>query len=227
MKRVFLSVFLLGAAALALATATTAASAADLGRRHMPTKAPAYEAYYNWSGFYAGINGGGAFGNSDLSNALGSTSYDVNGGLAGGTIGYNWQVGRVVYGLEADGDWSGLKGSTTNAACVSCETSNPWLATARGRIGYAFNRVLPYVTAGGAFGDVKIARPGFAGETDTRAGWTGGGGVEVAINGPWTAKVEYLYADLGSANCSAANCGVSTSADLTANILRGGINYRF
>jgi outer membrane immunogenic protein len=224
MKRVFL----LGAVALAVATTMTAANAADIARRQrMPTKAPAYEAYYNWSGFYAGINGGGAFGNSDLSNALGSTSYDVNGGMAGGTIGYNWQVGRVVYGLEADGDWSGLKGSTTNAVCVSCETSNPWLATARGRIGYAFNRVLPYLTAGGAFGDVKITRPGFAGSSDTRAGWTGGGGVEVAINGPWTAKVEYLYADLGSANCSAANCGVSTSADLTANIVRGGLNYRF
>lgn len=224
MKRVFL----LGAVALAVATTMTAANAADLGRRHMPAKAPAYyEPYYNWTGLYVGINGGGAFGNSDLSNVLGSTSYDVNGGMAGGTIGYNWQVGRLVYGLEADGDWSGLKGSTTNALCVSCETSNPWLATARGRIGYAFNRVLPYVTAGGAFGDVKIARPGFAGDTDTRAGWTGGGGVEFAINGPWTAKVEYLYADLGSANCSAANCGVSTSADLTANIVRGGINYRF
>ena len=223
MKRVFL----LGAAALAFAATMMAANAADLGRRRMPAKAPAYEAYYNWTGFYAGVNGGGAFGNSDLSNALGSTSNDVTGGLAGGTIGYNWQVGRIVYGAEADGDWSGLKGSTTNAVCVSCETSNPWLATARGRIGYAFNRVLPYVTAGGVFGDVKIARPGFAGETDTRAGWTGGGGVEVAINGPWTAKVEYLYADLGSANCNATNCGVATSADLTANIVRGGINYRF
>lgn len=225
MKRMFL----LGAAALALATTMTAANAADIARRQrMPTKAPVYEASYNWTGLYVGINGGGAFGNSDLSNALGSTSYDVTGGLAGGTIGYNWQVGRVVYGLEADGDWSGLKGtSSATTPCVSCETSNPWLATARGRIGYAFNRVLPYVTAGGAFGDVKIARPGFAGETDTRAGWTGGGGVEVAINGPWTAKVEYLYADLGSANCSAANCGISTNADLTANIVRGGINYRF
>src|SRR5512135_2088441 len=133
MKRVFL----LGAVALAVATTMTAANAADIARRQrMPTKAPVYEASYNWTGLYVGINGGGAFGNSDLSNALGSTSYDVNGGMAGGTIGYNWQAGRLVYGLEADGDWSGLKGSTTNAVCVSCETSNPWLATARGRIGY-------------------------------------------------------------------------------------------
>jgi outer membrane immunogenic protein len=225
MKRVFLA----GIAALAIATTMTAANAADIARRQrMPTKAPEYEPVYNWTGFYVGINGGGAFGNSDVSIALGSTSYDVTGGLAGGTVGYNWQAGRFVYGLEGDGDWSGLKGSGTSAPCAaSCQTSNDWLATARGRIGYAFNRVLPYATAGGAFGDVKIARTGFAGDTDTRAGWTAGAGVEVAINGPWTAKVEYLYADLGTANCSAANCGISTNADLTANIVRGGVNYRF
>ena len=83
------------------------------------------------------------------------------------------------------------------------------------------------INGGGAFGDVKIARSGFAGDTETRAGWTAGAGVEVAINGPWTAKVEYLYADLGTANCSAANCGISTNADVTANIVRGGVNYRF
>ena len=116
MKRVFLA----GITALALATTMTAANAADLAhRQRMPTKAPAYEPAYNWTGFYVGINGGGAFGNSDLSNALGSTSYDLSGGLAGGTVGYNWQAGRLVYGLEGDGDWSGLKGSTTSAPCAA------------------------------------------------------------------------------------------------------------
>jgi len=224
MKRVFLA----SAVALAAAATMTAANAADLGRR-MPTKAPAYvEPYYNWTGFYVGINGGGAFGNSDVSNVLGSASHDVSGGLVGGTIGYNWEVNRVVWGIEGDIDWSSLKGSGTNAPCpAGCETKNSWLATARGRLGYAFNRVLPYVTAGGAFGDVKLTPAGFPGETDTRAGWTAGAGVEIGINGPWSAKVEYLYADLGDANCGAANCGVSTTADLTANIVRGGINYRF
>lgn len=225
MKRVFVG----SVAALAVLTTMATANAADLARRQrMPVKAPIVEPYYNWTGFYVGINGGGAFGNSDVSNVLGSSSDDLSGGLAGGTIGYNWQVGRVVYGLEGDGDWSGLKGSVTSAPCTaSCAIRNDWLATARGRIGYTFNRVLPYVTAGGAFGDVKISRNGFPGETDTRAGWTAGGGVEVAINGPWTAKVEYLYADLGSDTCSAANCGISTNANLTANIVRGGVNYRF
>jgi outer membrane immunogenic protein len=225
MKRVILA----GITALAIATTMTAANAADLAhRQRMPTKAPEYEPVYNWTGLYVGINGGGAFGNSDVSNALGSASYDLSGGLAGGTLGYNWQAGRFVYGLEGDGDWSGLKGSGTSVPCAaSCQTSNDWLATARGRIGYAFNRVLPYATGGGAFGDVKIVRTGFAGDTETRAGWTAGAGLEVAINGPWTAKVEYLYADLGTANCSAANCGISTNADLTANIVRGGVNYRF
>jgi len=225
MKRLFLA----SVAALAVLTTMTAANAADLARRQrMPVKAPAYEPYYNWTGFYVGINGGGAFGNSNISNALGSSSFDVSGGLVGGTVGYNWQAGRFVYGLEGDIDWASIKGSTTSAPCVtSCETSSSWFGTARGRIGYAFNRVLPYATGGAAFGDIKTTPAGFAGERDTNVGWTAGAGVEVAINGPWTAKVEYLYADLGDINCSATNCGVSTNVDLTENIVRGGINYRF
>ena len=226
MKRAFL------AGVVALSAVATSAHAADLARRQaMPTKAPAYvEPYYNWTGFYLGVNGGGAFGQSSLSNALGTSGdFDVNGGLAGGTVGYNWQAGRIVYGLEGDIDWADIKGSTTSAVCPtgSCETKNDWLGTARGRIGYTFGRVLPYITAGGAFGDVKMKPAGLSGETDTRAGWTAGGGVEVGIAGPWSAKVEYLYADLGSMNCSAANCGISTSADFRTSIVRGGINYRF
>jgi outer membrane immunogenic protein len=226
MKRAFL------AGVVALAAVNTAAQAADLARRQaMPTKAPAYvEPYYNWTGFYLGVNGGGAFGQSSLSNVLGSSGdFDVNGGLVGGTIGYNWQVGHVVFGVEGDIDWASIKGTTTSLVCpsVSCETHNSWLGTARGRIGYAFNRVLPYITAGGAFGDVKMTPAGLAGETDTQAGWTAGGGVEVGLRGPWSIKVEYLYADLGSMNCSAVNCGISTDTDFRTSIVRGGINYRF
>ena len=57
--------------------------------------------------------------------------------------------------------------------------------------------------------------------------WTGGGGVEAAIAGPWSAKIEYLYVDLGKGNCDAATCGLATSASLTSSLVRGGINYRF
>ena len=225
MKRVVLA----GLSALAVMSMIGAAGAADLPRR-MPTKAPIYvPPYYNWTGLYVGINGGGGFGHTEWSNVLGSASANTSGGLVGGTIGYNYQSGPWVLGVEGDGDWSGIQGTTNTAICAStsCETRNEWLATARGRLGYAFNRVMPYITAGGAFGDVKMTPAGLGSETETRAGWTAGGGVEFAINGPWTAKVEYLYADLGKANCSAATCGNSTDVSFNANVVRAGINYRF
>jgi outer membrane immunogenic protein len=227
MKRVFLA----GVAALAAVTTMTAANAADLPRRHaMPTKAPAYVApVYNWTGFYAGINGGYGFGSSQWSAATGASTFDTSGGLVGGTVGYNYQVGPWVFGLEGDVDWSDMKGSTTAVPCTtgSCETRNSWFATARGRLGYAIGRVLPYVTAGGAFGDIKATPAGLAGERDSKAGWTAGAGVEVALTGPWSAKVEYLYADLGDTTCAAGNCALPTTVDLTANMVRAGINYRF
>jgi outer membrane immunogenic protein len=140
---------------------------------------------------------------------------------------YNWSGWYL--GLEGDGDWSDMRGSTAAGCTPDCVTRNNWLATFRGRIGHAFDRVLPYVTGGLAVGDVEAGFSGLPKDSDTRAGWTVGGGVEWAIAGPWTAKVEYLYADLGKFSCSAASCGgvAATDVDFRANILRGGINYRF
>jgi outer membrane immunogenic protein len=213
----------LGALAL---VASLPASAADLPARGMPYKAPAYAPMYNWTGFYLGINGGGAFGNSDW-NGLG-VSNSPGGGMVGVTAGYNWQgMGSPwVFGLEGDVDWTNVKDSTACGA-FSCETKNTWFGTARGRVGYAWDRWLPYVTGGAAFGDVKAGRTGFAGSKDTNVGWTIGVGVEGVIAGNWTAKLEYLYADIGDTTCSAAACGTATNVDLQMNIVRAGVNYRF
>ena len=116
----------------------------------------------------------------------------------GGTLGYNWQMGQAVFGLEGDVDWSNIRGSAACGGGVTvCETRNDWLGTFRGRVGYAFDRFLPYVTGGLAVGDIKTSIAGLGSTNDTKAGWTVGGGIEAAIAGPWTAKVEYLYVDLG------------------------------
>ncbi len=221
--------------ALALVSMMGAANAADLGRRQaMPVKAPVYVPPYSWTGFYVGINGGGGFGHSTWSNAFGANDFNTSGGLVGGTIGYNYQVGPAVFGLEGDLDWSNNRGSTNAiGACTttSCETRNDWLGTARGRIGYAFNRFMPYVTGGAAFGDIKANAAGFPGQTTTQAGYALGGGGEFAVAGPWTAKVEYLYVDLGKANCAVGNCAPaaagSTDVNFHANLVRAGLNYRF
>src|SRR5512135_600070 len=96
-----------------LALGIASASAADIARREMPAKAPVYfTPAYNWTGFYVGINGGGAFGRSDLSNAFGSTGYNATGGLVGGTLGYNYQINQLVFGIEGDIDWADISGNS-------------------------------------------------------------------------------------------------------------------
>ena len=186
-------------------------------------------AAYNWTGFYVGINGGGAWGKSNW-DGLPSTSFNTSGGVIGGTIGYNLQTGPWVWGLEGDLDWASISGNANTAIlCVpNCNTKTDWLGTVRGRVGYAFDRILPYVTGGLAVGDIKATQPGFAGATTTKAGWTLGGGAEFAIAGPWTAKVEYLYVGLGSTSCAAGVCDqLATNVNHNINLVRGGLNYGF
>jgi outer membrane immunogenic protein len=149
--------------------------------------------------------------------------------MFGLTAGYNWQGAGSpwVFGLEGDIGWAGISDSTACPVGVNCETKNNWLGTVRGRAGYAWDRIMPYVTGGIAFGDIDVTRTGFAGASDTNVGWTVGVGLEAAIVGNWTAKIEYLYADIGDTTCSAAACGTATNVDLRLNILRAGVNYRF
>lgn len=207
-----------------LGLAVTSAAAADLPRGMPPTKAPAFiPAAYSWNGFYLGINGGGAWGKSDWSGTGGSA--DPSGGLVGVTAGYNWQSGQWVFGLEADIDWASIKGSTACGA-FTCETKNNWLGTARGRVGWAFDRVMPYITGGAAFGNVKATQFGIGSASDTNVGWTVGAGIEAAVIANWTAKIEYLYVDLGDVSCAAC-LPVASNVDFRTHIVRAGLNYRF
>jgi len=222
MKRILFA----GVGVLALASL---ANAADLPRQ-MYTKAPPPVAapYYNWTGLYIGINGGGAWGTSNWSS---TGDFDVSGGMIGGTVGYNWQTGPWVFGLEGDIDWASVKGTTNVAGCVGggCNSENTWLGTARGRVGYAFDRFLPYITGGAAFGNVDANHPGFPGGSSTQVGWAAGAGLEFAVVNNVTAKVEYLHYDLGSFTCG-LNCGngvLNDSVSFSADAIRGGVNVRF
>ena len=133
-----------------------------------------------------------------------------------------------MFGLEGDIDWSGLNGTNTTAGCPGgCSTSDTWLSTARGRIGYSFDRVMPYVTGGLAVGDIRAATPGLAGGSATNAGWTLGGGLEVALPGNWTAKAEYLRVDLGSFNCTGCSLVPGDSVSMQQNVVRAGVSYHF
>jgi outer membrane immunogenic protein len=188
-------------------------------------KAPMYNPAFSWTGFYLGLNGGGGWGSSTWDRA---GDLNLSGGVIGGTAGFNWQMNQFVLGVEGDVDWSGVSGTTSALCPPGCATRNDWLGTVRGRLGYSFDRFLPYVTGGLAAGDIKATTPGFAGASQTDLGWAIGAGVEAAIVGNWSAKAEYLHVDLGSFNCG-LSCGLVApdNVSFSANLLRGGVNYKF
>jgi outer membrane immunogenic protein len=242
---------LLFAVALAFAAAAQA-FAADLPPAPPPPQAPvAYippvAAVYNWGGIYFGANAGYGFGTSSWSDpnnfsGLGSTgNFDLSGAVVGATLGVNFQWDAFVAGIEGDLDASWIDGKTSSAFCGAsigfagsqCETRNNWFGTARGRVGYAADRVLFYGTAGGAFGNVAAGGNGGL-LSSNKAGWTAGAGIEAAFSDNWTARIEYLFVDLGSATCGTANpCGndvlgpASQTVKFDTNLVRVGVDYKF
>jgi outer membrane immunogenic protein len=197
--------------ALGLATMTASAAAAADMPRSAPYYAPAAPAGFNWTGGYVGVNLGYAWGKVTNSNVSPS---GLEGGVQGG---YNWQSGQFVYGAETD-----LQLSGADDTFAPFKFSNPWFGTLRGRGGFAYNNFLFYVTAGLAYGNVK-AESAFLSESRTQLGWTAGLGAEMGIAQNWSAKVEYLYMDLGSRTYTITG----TSNAFHNNVLRVGLNYHF
>jgi outer membrane immunogenic protein len=217
-------------ALVALLIAPAAAYAADIPSK-MPTKAPivAPVPYYNWTGLYVGLNGGGGWGwskDTDSTRGITTRDFPTSGALFGGTVGYNYQVGNAVLGLEGDLGWARLNGSSGSVLNgVNYSSYLQWLSSVRGRVGYAFDRVLPYVTGGLAVGGVKntITTPMSAlNGTTTGTGWTVGAGVEYGVTPSLSFKAEYLFADIPNSTPIPGN-----QVDVKTNIVRGGLNWRF
>jgi outer membrane immunogenic protein len=196
--------------AAAVAVSGTAA-AADLPRGPTPYYSAQAPTYYNWSGFYAGVNAGYEWGH------VTSSSLDPTGIAGGGQIGYNWQWNQFVLGAETD-----IQASAADDTFAPWKFSNPWFGTLRGRAGYALNNILFYGTVGFAYGALNGQLNALE-EDKTLTGWTGGLGMEVGFNSRWSAKVEYLYMDLGDRAYSITG----TNNGLQSNILRLGVNYHF
>ena len=220
----------LGIATCALLATSFAANAADIPGKGGYYKGPprSVVSYYNWTGGYVGINGGYMWGSTEFTNAAGGVfGTSPKGWMVGGTLGYNWQTGAWVVGVEGDFNWLDLNGTDASIVCgTTCAFKNTWLSTVRGRVGYAFDRWLPYLTGGGAFGRVNIGNA-FGTVDETKTGWTAGVGVEYAFLGNWTTKLEYLHVDLGTATCDLSICTTTVNANYTADIVRAGINYKF
>jgi outer membrane immunogenic protein len=188
---------------------------------------------WSWNGLYFGINGGYGFGRSEwVTPGFDIGPFSVTGGQAGGTVGYNYQIGQLVLGVEGDLDWQNVRGFANGiGGCIPCDTASNWIGTLRGRVGYAFDRFMIYGTAGGAVTDIKGTVAAFPWDSSTELGWTAGGGIEGAITDNLSAKVEYLYAGFSKATCPASSCnpnfGNPVTISLNESMVRVGLNYRF
>jgi outer membrane immunogenic protein len=182
----------------------------------------------NWAGFYIGVSGGGMW-QSATTNAYEdwSLTKHKSTGIVGGQLGYNWQAGTAVYGIEADGSWTG--GNKADDGCHGyCGGGNSirWLSTVRARTGLAVGNTMAYVTGGVAFGGVSNQFRGKS-ESKTRVGWTIGGGVETMFTRNWTFAIEGLFVDLGKKSVDPFGSSKPTTFSNQAVIGRAKLNYKF
>jgi outer membrane immunogenic protein len=227
-----------------LAGALLAGTAMSAQAADMAAKAPYYKAplvkVYDWTGFYIGVNAGVGIGRDRTGHTVTGDSLYLSpqGGLGGAQIGYNWQTdsvfGPLVYGLEADIQGAGLSDTRTTVASLApsptaYSSKVDWFGTVRGRVGIATGPVLSYFTGGYAYGNVKtsITEGGAAAFSNnrTQGGWTVGSGVEAALGGNWTGKIEYLYLNLGN-KTDVFLPAQAYSSEVRENIFRVGLNYR-
>jgi len=227
--------------AVAALIASGPAFAADLPSRSAPV-APVAPAF-TWTGFYLGANVGAGFGGDfrlrDTVAALPvEAKLSAGGFIAGGQAGFNYQMGSFVVGIEGDLAYADLKNSVTASAAghatATAKMSTDYLATVRGRIGYAWDRVLVYATGGVAFTKIELSAHAVAGgvaaaasHSKTHTGWALGAGVEAALTDNISAKAEYLYVDFDKKRYFPSGIHSGLRGDLNSHIIRVGVNYRF
>jgi outer membrane immunogenic protein len=245
MKRVF---FALASMAALMGTA----AAADLPPRPAPQpyyKAPVAMQVYNWTGFYIGINGGwgwNQWSNPDgqLAAAGFNGTQNGNGGIAGGQIGFNYQISQFVVGVDADFDWANIKwsqsigvpiaffGVPAGALAVTVSDKDQFLSTFGARFGYAFDHALLYAKGGGAWAREQFTISALgtsATATNNRLGWMVGAGLEYAVTNNVTLKAEYNYVSFGSDNTTISNAGGTGTFNQKQNIslVKAGVSYLF
>ncbi len=264
----------LGSVALSVLCLSFPAFAADMAVRYAKAPPPIVSPAYNWSGFYVGVHAGYTFGDDDsvittgqaagnIANVVGGARpgqvrLDRDGFIGGGQIGYNWQFSPSwVFGFEADISYVDNRdnlvvGTLSLPAAVppnaplnnTFRSRMEYFGTVRGRLGYAWDRTMVYVTGGLAYAEVQNSATFFGpagqvqfdgGRRRTETGYTVGGGIEHAISPNWSVKAEYLYYDLGSNTVNVAfvpgggggGTGYDTRFANDGHIVRAGLNYKF
>lgn len=255
--------------AIALLACTSLAHAADLGGPYgydgSLKDAPSATAPI-WTGLYIGAHGGYAWADVDYPGAnpyvappapcgdCGPPRASLEGGLVGGQLGYNFQIGQVVLGAEVDYSFAKLSKSVRDGNYLVQTHEMDGIGSVRGRLGYAFDRFLPYVTGGWAWADASLAQscPQAAAvpadinshckradmynvkDSSTTDGWVIGGGFEYAAASNWTVRAEYLHYDFGKAKYELGKAPLNPTEDIgtktlehDVDVFRVGVNYKF
>jgi outer membrane immunogenic protein len=197
---------------------------------------------YDWTGFYIGANGGygsnracwGSFGSGLISDGCNSKS----GGLFGGQGGYRWQLGSVVFGVEAEGDWGNMRTSLPSqlvpGGTDSSKVTSVGLFT--GQLGYAMNSALFYLKGGGAlvnnnFLVQNAANTSLYYATSQKLGATVGVGFEYGFTPNWTAGIEYDHLMMGNSNNSfsvpAGAAAVANTTSQNIDMVTARLSYKF
>lgn len=222
------------------------ASAADFANKPIYKAPPAVAPVYDWRGLYIGAHVGYGWARPDIIPLVGSVTNTPRpaGVLGGGQIGYNFQTGAWVYGIEADTSYGDLDDTRTcvgqpSGVTLSCRGAPKYFGTIDGRLGYAINNWLPYVKGGAAWshedftqlfnvGTVCVGTPCTGG--GNQWGWTVGGGLEYGFASNWSLKVEYDFLDFDHSDTVTLSNGASTNTfGVTKTIQKAevGLNYRF
>jgi outer membrane immunogenic protein len=227
----------------------------------MPLKAPPIPySSYNWTGFYAGAEAGGAWATTQVTEISGGASFpagsiydptNINGGLGGLYAGYNYQINHIILGIDGDYTWADVQGnsrdvSPARAAHILLTTVDlNWIATVTGRVGYAMNNWLLFVKGGGAWAGwisngtqcdaTCTTELALESSSETRNGWTAGGGLEYGLAPHITAKLEYDYVGFATSNFTTTVANIATgnitthqrSATSSLSMLKLGLAYKF
>lgn len=205
--------FAIAALALSVSTAVYAADAVE----QIPEAPMAVEtSAFTWTGAYVGIQGGAGWLNGDFSVPGASASQDFDGGMVGGFVGYNWQFGNgFVAGVEGDFDYN-----WNEESFGGIDIGTDWSGAVRGRIGYAFDRVMVYGAGGWAITNGYVEGLGID-ESETFNGWTVGAGVDFAVTDNMFIRGEYRYNDFGDKDIGGLN------VDLDQHVVKAGIAVKF
>jgi outer membrane immunogenic protein len=222
------------------------AMAADMRPAPAPapvySKAPMMAPAFSWTGFYIGGDGGygSATSSGTLANSVGGFpvpySYNVNGPIAGGFVGGNYQMGTFVVGAEADWQWANLTGNSGSIVApggpFTISSTVKSYGSARGRVGFAVDHWLFFGTAGWAWGTWSTTYanvgPFFTNSATSNKGWTAGAGIEYAFTNNLLGRVEYRYTNLGTVTFVDIPSNSSELGNkVVINDIRAGLAFKF